>query len=167
MPILFTVKTRGPTPGVLAKQMRGLLKDGFETIGSEWHRRMRPKHFSRAGAREYRYTPRVGEPGSGRRKAGSYTQEKENAFGHSRPLEFSGLSKRLVSVKDVRANSKGGRVFMNAPAFNFKNRFSKINMRAEMTTVSIGERDELVGIYDLSLDRGINAITTTTTKTIK
>lgn len=160
MPIKFEIRERGPTPLIMAKELRPAQKNGFEIIGKVWHKNSRPKHFTKAGAREYGYTPRVGDRGSGRRFHGSYTEEKLKSFGHTKPLVFTGLSERFTRVEDVRTTSKGGRVVMNAPAFNFRNPNSKIDMRAEMTEVSSAEQSGLVELYDGALDRMLNRIMT-------
>lgn len=113
--------------------------------GRRWHREMRPKHFTTAGAREYNYRPRKGERGNTDRKGfrRSYTGRKLRMMGHTRPLEFTGEGKRLSRIQDVRATSKRVRVILPRK-FNFRNPHSQINMREELTTISKREEELLI-----------------------
>jgi hypothetical protein len=137
------LKYSGATPKLAARQRNAVQKEAFAYALKFWHAKYRDKHFTNAGATEYGYTPRKGERGSGRRFKGSYTAYKLKKMGHTRPLEFSGRSRALAARENVTSTSKGGRARINAPALNFRNRFSQINMRDEMTRVSDAERSAL------------------------
>lgn len=154
------IKEIGATPGLLKKQIKPILKKGYKDIGDHWHQKMRPKHFTREGAREYGYTPRKGEAGSGKAFKSSYTGAKHRRFGHTLPLVFSGVSRQLSRLRDVRATSRGVRIVMTIPAFNFKPKNSSIDMRQEMSRVSIRERNTIIRVMDRSLDNNINRLRT-------
>ena len=66
--------------------------------------------------------------------------------GHNDPLVWSGRSRRLASIRKVRATSRGARVILNAPALN------RMKRQKELTRVI--PREMLV--LSRRLDRFIN-----------
>lgn len=160
------LKYRGAVPKIAAKRRNVIYKEGFTLALTFWHFQFRPKHFTHAGAREYKYTPRKGESGSGRKFKGSYTARKLKQFGHTRPLEYSGTSKALSSQQNIKATSKGGRAIIRAPALNFRHPNSEIRMRDEMTRVSDAERQKLATQYETYVTAGFNRLTESETKTV-
>lgn len=142
------LKYEGPTPKIATRKKNEIYKEGFVAALTIWHAKFSDKHFTNAGATEYRYTPRSGERGSKRKFKGSYSARKLKKFGHTRPLEFSGESRRRVRASQkIKATSKGGRCILSAPALNFRNPKSPINMREEVTRVSPRERTELAAEF--------------------
>lgn len=133
-------------------------RETFREMGELWHREMRPKHFTHAGAREYGYAPRKGEAGNRHRKGfkRSYTGIKLRLVGHTRPLEFSGEGRRLSRIQDIRVTSKRVRVILPRK-FNFRNPHSRVNMREELTTISEREERELVAAADRDIGRRLAA----------
>jgi len=140
------------------REFNVMLRETFRVIGQKWHREMRPKHFTHAGAREYGYSPRKGEAGNRNRKgfASSYTGRKLRLVGHTRPLEFTGEARRLSRIQDIRVTSKRVRIILPRK-FNFRNPHSRVDMRKEITTVSHREEQELIAAADKDLDRRIKA----------
>lgn len=145
------MKWRGPTPRITKKRFNELIKAANRDMGIYWWRMMRPKHFTHAGAREYGYTPRKGERGGGRPFRGSYTAKKLRAFGHTKPLVFTGTSQKLAGIRDVRATFKKTRVVIHARALNFRSAGSQVDMRAEMTAISAKEATTLMKVKRDSL----------------
>ena len=140
---MLTVKITysGAAPALAKRALNKLYKKSFAIAAGVWHTRFHRKHFTHAGAREYRYDPRQGERmtrGSKRHRA-SYTARKERLFGHTLPLVWSGASRKLASIKDVRATSKRGRVVIHARGLNRPRRGGKKSMREEMTTLAVRE----------------------------
>ena len=134
---LFTIRYRGACPkNIQRAAFNKLLKEAYRLLGIHWHTKLRRKHFTHAGAREYQYLPRKGEPGSGRAFKGSYTARKLKTQHHTLPLVFTGESRQLTQRQDVRSTSKGSRVVIRANKFNFRHKASKIRMREEMTRLS-------------------------------
>lgn len=166
--VLIRVTERGAVPGVAKRELNTMLKAAWEETGVHWHRSMRPKHFTHAGAREYGYTPRKGERGAAGTKGfrQSYTGRKLKRFGHTLPLVYTGESRELTRIRDVRATSKGVRIVMNAPKLNFRSRHSTINMRDEMTRISAGEARELVAVLDAAYQRRLDAVRDVRTREI-
>jgi hypothetical protein len=166
----IVITKSGPTPGILAKQRGRIQKACFYKIGVHWHRHYRPKHFTREASSIYGgvYKPRRGESGNehprGFRR--SYTGRKLRRFGHTNPLVFTGESRRLAKIQDVRATSKGNRVVYHARKLNFKNRHSQINMREEATVVRESEATKLIEVFDDTFQQGVNVIRTRETTVI-
>lgn len=129
-------------PGMKKSEFNRGLKGAWAEAGEHWHRRFLKKHFANAATREYSYRPRQGEAGNPHPKGfkRSYTGKKLKKYGHTRPLELTGTGRAMAEKNhDVRSTSKGVRVVMRAPVFNFRSKKSLINMRNELTTVSAPE----------------------------
>lgn len=158
--IKITFREQGPTPRGMARHLRRVEKMMWQNLGEFWHKTMRPKHFTHAGAREYGYRPRKGERGNPHPKgfARSYTGRKLKKFGHTLPMVFTGESRSLTGIRDVRATSKGTRVVMRARGLNRRNRHSNINMREEMTRISILEKKQLEARGTVRFEAAMNNI---------
>lgn len=156
--ILITVETSGPTPRRVAARLNKIKKTMWESLGVDWHQKMRPKHFTHRGAAEYGYTPRKGEDATGKRFRNSYTGKKFRLFHHTDPLVYTGTSKQLTRLRDVRATGKGCRVVMRAPALNLKPKGGRIDMRDEMTRISTAEQLRLTQSGGDRLKRGISKV---------
>lgn len=160
----IVIKTDGPTPGVLAKERRRIQKASFFKIGTHWHRAYLPLHFKNAAMTRYPgvYQPRQGQRGNEHPKGfnRSYTGRKLRRFGHTLPLVYTGESRRLANIRDVRATSNGSRVVIHARKFNFKNPHSRINMREEITVINAAEENDLGGVFDGTFQRGLDVMRT-------
>ena len=142
--------------GIARKKMNDILRGAWFLVGVHWHKKMRPKHFTEAGAREYRY----------QRRSKAYLKRKLNPKtgpGHTRPLEFSRQSRKLTKIRDVRPTAKGVRIVMGANKFNFRASINAPNMRDEMTTVSASEQREIERLLGRLIERGIAQDRTRTT----
>jgi len=142
---------------VTKRVFNGFLKAAYAFCGAMWHKEMLPKHFTQSGAREYGYLPRKGEPGNPHRKGfwASYTGRKLREKGHRRPLEWSGQSRRLTRIRDVRATSKGAKVMTHARGFNRRNPHSQINMHQELGRVSWADEKQIGWWFDNRLEHQI------------
>lgn len=147
-----------PTSVFPPKQFRQMLKASFHTIGVHWHRRMRPKHFTKVGGREYGYQPRQGEPGNptSRPFRSTYTGRKLKRYGHTRPLVKTGESRAFSRIRDVRSTSKGTRVVMRVPRLSFRRSPSAPHMQQELRTISKPENRELQQRFDKHMQQEIN-----------
>lgn len=143
---------QGATPKMAARELNNINRDAAQEMGHHWHREFRPKHFTHAGATEYGYTPRAGERGSSSKVkfARSYTGRKLKKFGHTNPLVYSGLSRDLTRIPNIRSTATRGnatcRVRMNAPRLNMRNPTTKINLREELSRISSGESKQLADV---------------------
>jgi hypothetical protein len=144
---VITITERGATPRILKSELNRVTRACLEQVANYWHRHFRAKHFTAAGAREYGYAKRRGEELGQGSKAfwHSYTGRKLRKYGHKRPLVLSGVSEALTLMRDVRVTGKRARVVLHAPALNFRNPYSQINMREEMMRVSEAEARTLTG----------------------
>ncbi len=112
-------------------------KMAWAAVGEHHFNKNLRKHFTLAGAREYGYTERKR----------SYRARKLREKRHKRPLVWSGETRRrALSMKNIKATSKGVTLRINAPTLNRKGRNSNVNMREEMETISPGEIREIEGI---------------------
>jgi len=158
----------GATPGYSLRKLNPWKKAAYAATGVDWHRTALPKHFTRAGAREYDYSPRKGEPGNRYRKGfkRSYTGQKLAQFGHTLPLVYSGESRALSRLRDVRASGKGVRIVLNAPGLNRRHPKSKINMRREVLALSPADEARAMRTFDREMQRQIDQTQHTETKTL-
>lgn len=165
----IVVKAKGPTPGHLAKRAwNAILKAAYAVTGTYWKTNFRAKHFTQSGANEYGYALRRGQDmGFGTKSYWrSYTGKKQRYLHHVRPLVFSGESERRTQAATVRATFKGVTVTMNAPALNFRPKNSRVNMRKEMTTISIAEEATLNAVFAAEVRKGLDGVTDQTTTRI-
>jgi hypothetical protein len=130
---------------------------------------MRDERFTKSHARKAHYKKRRGEEAGLSRQAffSSYTGQKQRKFGHTRPLEFTGETRRLVKTANITSTSKGGKVrYPGARKFNFRNRYSSIRMSEEFRRLLPSEKTELAKEYDKTLNREMNADQTVSTRNI-
>ena len=120
--ISINIIEKGATPGIIKKLWNKLARECWIAMGEHWHREMRAKHFTHRGASEYGYDKRQGEGRSPGDKGflRTYTGRKLRRFGHTYPLVWSGASRTLSAIRDVRATRDGSRVVMNTPTLNFR-----------------------------------------------
>lgn len=154
---LLTTKTEtGCTPRQLLAALTGrewndIHRDAAEFAARFWHTHFRPLHFKNSATRRYGYQFRQGENLQGAKGfRRSYTGQKLQQKGHTRPLVWSGDSERFTQILNIRATAKGGQygtaratVIMNAPTLNLRSSPSSPNMRQELTTVIPEELDEI------------------------
>jgi len=151
MSIEVKITEQGPTPRLMMRQKNQVHREAATDLAHFWHDQYVRKHFTQAGASEYGYAPRKGQPGNPHPKGfkRSYTGRKLALKNHTRPLVWSGASYLLVlaSRNNVTATATKGqataRLRLNAPALNFKNPRSRIDMRTELTTISPREASEM------------------------
>ena len=141
------VRQRGATPDLLKRTFNELSKTSWDDMGREWHKTMRPKHFTHRGATEYHYSPRNKE----------YELRKFRRLGHTYPLVWSGASKKLSVIRNVRSTRGGVRVVMNTPTLNFRRgKLGSLSgaktLREEMTTVSDAEVKALTEVWVKGFD---------------
>lgn len=139
---------RGPTPRGMRRALNRLMKESWEQTGIYWHRTLRPKHFTPSGAAEYGYRSRTTR----------YTYRKLRKFHHRNPLQYTGTGKALTRPRDVRSTRKGVRVVMRANVFNLRPRGGRINMREELTRISIGEKKDIERRMEKDLERRLKRI---------
>ncbi len=158
MQCFFKITETGPTPRGMVRQIGGILRDVYLAMGMMWAADFRDKHFTKPGAQEYRYTARKGEGLSGKAFWKSYTGQKQKRTGQTEPLVYTGQSRERCRHPAIRATSKSVRVTMNAPTLNLRPKNSRIDMRAEMTTISEFEQNALIALAQNELTRRLSQI---------
>ena len=140
----------GPGSQRFQRRFNAAKKVAWTQLGIYWHKALRPKHFTQRGATEYGYTARAGQRGSGKAFRRSYQGQKLKIKGHTRPLVYSGDSQKLTRLRIVRPLPKGRgvRVPLRAPALNFSPKGGRLNMAAEMTTISQPEGIILTRLFN-------------------
>ncbi len=114
--------------GVALRELGQAFKAGYQRALVHWHEKYRPLHFTRVAYLRYGYLKRAGEKLTPQSKPWkrSYTGRKWAAGPrlvgehHTNPLVWSGRSRTLAAIRDVRATSKGGRCAIHARALNWK-----------------------------------------------
>lgn len=137
--------TRLGAAGIKPREAKRIVRRANKSVPINWIGTYLPRHFGNQATRRYRYTPRAGERGSGRRFKGSYTDHKLKTYGHTRPLEYTGQARRGTETNN-RASSTVNRATAHLPGargLNRRYRGSKINMVEELTRVLEEENQEL------------------------
>jgi hypothetical protein len=122
--------------GLTKADMRDAGRAGMKLAGWLWHRRFKPLHFLPNAGPKYGYTVRSRLYRNAQEAFG-----KRRTPGPIRPLVFTGQSESLALASNtVRARATGytryhADVIINAPALNYKNQNSSIDMRKEVTTL--------------------------------
>lgn len=173
----FSVRYSGPIVTILDISQRAwnkLARESWQEVGHWWHETIRPKHFTAEGKAEYQYAPRSGERSGSGGKAfwRSYTGRKLRSKGHTLPLVFTGELRARSAVARIQtfatSSGAGVRIFLpQAQKANFRNKHSSIDMRDELTRVSLREADEAARRYDEAMERRLRAIQESQTKEIR
>lgn len=111
----FTVTYTGPGPGSMTKREfnNNILKPAYHAVGLYHHRVNTPKRFT-SKLRQAPYFTK-------RKKA--YSQNKARRYGHVRPLEFTGQTRKGAKFGVIRATSKGVKVsYRWVKALNYRNK---------------------------------------------
>lgn len=157
----IAVTYRGAVPGSHAfglAEWRDMLRLAWEQVGLLWHTRFRPKHFTRAGAREYGY------PSTSRnvryefiklRKMG--LQPAKHNLGLTRPLVYSGESETASRVPDVRATPGGVKILIKAKGISF--------WQTRIGAITEAEAREMAQLHDRIMRTQIGDLQTTETQT--
>jgi len=160
----IVVKERGATPRNLRKAYTAGSKTSWATAGKWYHANRRDLRFTTSHARKAGYAPRRGEePGLSQREFwSSYTGIKQRKWGHRRPLEFSGETRRLVRAVSVSSTSKSVRLgYAGARKFNFRNPHSQVQMADEFRRLTPDEPALIGKQYDIALDAELRKNSTT------
>lgn len=105
-------------------EMRKSLARSWAVAGRFFHANLRDRRFTLEHAKKAGYAPRKGQQQGIGTKAffRSYTGRKLKRFGHMRPLEWSGETRKAVRMANISSTSNGARVaYAGARAFNFRN----------------------------------------------
>ena len=161
MPGIFqTTIERAGVEAATIPQHRRALKSSYEFIAKRHHRLYKMLKFHKRAVRRYGLKPRRGNPGSGRKFAGSYAQakvEKRRLFffsneplpiGENKPFVWSGRTRQLaagsraVRSKATNAGKGFGEAIIRTPQLNRAGRQKRIDLIEEFQRVTPGEVKE-------------------------
>ncbi|MEN0109099.1 MAG: hypothetical protein AAF805_00100 [Planctomycetota bacterium] len=129
------------------------------TYPQGWIRAFLPIHFLKRAYARYGYTPRQGDPGSGRRFAGSYQGNKLLRFGRTLPLVYTGRGRaEALSSRRATATRRRASAIVPARVYNLRNPASRVDMRKELTTVAAVEQAQLNADAQRKTDAEINRL---------
>jgi len=137
-------------------EFRRAVKPELAWIGGHWHSRYLPGHFEPAAAGKYRY----------KRRGKQYLIDKERAVGHTRPLDYTGDMKAMLTrMARISATSKGAKVAMTGPRYlyAFRKDLAQPDKAAEVTATTKAEATAFAQLLDQRLTRRLNGVTTTQT----
>jgi hypothetical protein len=157
MIVTFDVALKGVAE-LSQADVNDVLKDAFHELGVRWRKIYLPQHFGDGAAARYQYAPRAGQAGNARGKyKSSYTARKERLFGHTRPLEYHGDTKR-EALSDFRVTAT--RYYCRIPLprrLNLRSPGQKADMGAEVRKVLVSEKAELAKHFKKMLVAGLKA----------
>lgn len=150
MASLLQIKHHSNVARALRSQFTQSSRESWKETGQQFHTQHRDKRFTNAHATAAQYTRRQGESGTEGaatfRK--SYTGRKLARYGHTRPLELTGETRRAVTLATIRSTSKGVKVaYPGARKFNFRGPTTTINMAAEFRRITSSEASTLAAFY--------------------
>jgi hypothetical protein len=153
MRLFCKISIYGPVPSDIALSQREwnrLKALAWTLVGQYWHEKLRPKHFTKAGAQEYHYQPRSGEPGTAKSDDfwHSYAGSKQKKFGENLPLVYTGETRALSEEKNIIANGNGVRItYDSLRKLNQYKPKSGIDLRADFQAVSPEEEEILQELW--------------------
>lgn len=153
----------GYTPKAPQKEINGALRYAYDELGVEFFEVNLPRRFTVAGGIALNY----------QRRSRAYNDRKRRLFGHTRPLEFTGVTKaRVLSlaytrVKATATRSQGNVVLtLNAPTLNFRRSSSSPDLRDEITRIGGREVPPLERKLEKYIVAQFKAIQSNTTEKI-
>ena len=173
--IEFKTKYTGAIPGVnlTQREWNTIVREAWSQVGHMFHKTFVKKHFTKAGAREYGYTPRKGEEFGRKTKARrkSYIGKKKQAKDHELPLVWSGDTRTAAKRANIKSfamrKGSGVRVILRLPNLSRLPKGGRIDMIDEMFRISDREKVAVIAFLDNLLLKKIKAIRRTTTTVIK
>lgn len=160
MRITAKIRDRGHTPRGMKRTHNVAAKLAWYDTALFFHTEFRDARFTEEHAREAGYARRKGEliPRGTKAFRNSYTGRKLRMFGHTRPLEFSGETRRKVRAASITSTAKSGKAaYRGASKFNFRHPKSKIRMSEEFTRITQREAELLGEFFDKRLDHHLAA----------
>ncbi len=148
----------GHVSGGATRAINDCLKASYQHIAEYWHREFRPKHFTRGAFQRY--------PGVYKARTKKYRRHKLKTKGHSLPMVYSGETRTLSRIRNIKATATGVKIILRMPILNTSRKGGKVNMREEMTAVNARERATLIKLFVRQMALKINSIRATRTKRI-
>ena len=116
-------------PDVLLKELRPIIKQTLQDMCTHWHQNDMPRHFTDSGRRLYGY----------RKRTDTYLKRKRRKYGHQRPLEWSGDTKRQAQRARPSGTHRRARVSMSLPWYTLKQFRGQATIADELTKLTKNE----------------------------
>ena len=145
------------SPEVKAKAFRGILKEEMLGIIDFWHEKYLPRHFTKAGARDYEYKER----------SEGHMKKKIRYFRHAYPLVFTGDMKRMLLRRITisgTAKKVTGRLTGPKYLYQYRKDYNQPHKAEEVVRTTQPEVLVFAHRLDKKITKRINAIKTTQTK---
>jgi len=150
----ITITERGVAPRNFRRLFGNLQKEAWQVTAEAFHEHYRDLRFTEQHGRAAGYAPRKGEGQSGKAFWRSYAGRQRLKFGHSRPLEWSGETRRAVASASITTTrNRADIVYSGANKMNWRHPKSQIRMTEEFTRILPSEADDLGRRFDRELDR--------------
>lgn len=141
--IAFKVTLTG-WPAMKKRDLNQIMKEAWQKAGILYHRKMLPKRFTEEGGRELHYRGRTPK----------YMRRKKALKGHRLPFVWSGVTRDMSKLEDIRPYSVGGeggvKIVTHSRVLNFNPELLR-----EFTSISEGERRQIEGLLQKEIERGI------------
>lgn len=148
MKLGITVSVRG-VAAMSRREMNDVLKEAWHLLALRWLNYFLPLHFGDRATQRYGYEKR----------SWRYNYRKKRIVGHTRPMEFTGQTKRqALRQHNVIASSKQATARINAPGLNRRPKTGRIRMRDEVTAIRDDELAALRKFMGDHLRRTFHAI---------
>lgn len=168
--ILIEITQKGPTPGLMTKKEfnKLVLEPSWIDVGTLYHKEMVPLRFTKAGARALRFKARQGDSKlPSRTDAPSYTDRKEELFGHDTPMVWTGDSRDDALFASIKSTFKGVTISIKAPNLLKKTSDGRIRKADEFRRVSAPEKRRLAKTMEKSIQRRIDGFKKKKTEKVK
>lgn len=149
----ITIRERGVAPRNMRRAFGRFQAQAWQETAEYFHEHLRDLRFTEEHGRKAGYTPRKGEGESGKAYWRSYMGRKRRKFGHSRPLEWSGETRRSVATASVTTTRNQAKIsYPGGRKLNFRHPKSDVRMSDEFRRILPSEAAVLGRVFDLKLD---------------
>ena len=160
MQLTIEITVKGAVAAWGRRAVNDVMRRAFSEAGIYWGQKFLPKHFTKAGAREYGYVPRKAErarPGS--KQFRRYAGPEEKRRGKILPLVYAGDMEDTIRTYNVRAvaTSKDVYVKVTIPGARGMNRLPP-RMRGDLRRVSRAEWDVITKVINAEIQAGLAAL---------
>jgi len=141
-------------PREVAKEFTAIRKRELALVAQRWHREILPHHFTTTAMARYGYQPRDKW----------YSILKAKKKGHTRPLEWSGALKGMVTrMARISGTGKSARASLTGPRYLYAYRKAEgqPDKAAELTATTLQEAQSLGRQFRHRVARQLNAVQTT------
>lgn len=132
-------------------------KQAYYDAGAVWQMEIRPEHFTLRAAARYGYAPRGGEGGKPDPYGffRSYTGRKQKKWGHRRPLEWCGRSRRATRLARITSSRRHVRLVVDAGRLGYRPHPASPDMEEELGTLDQRDAKRLAEAWAASMEESL------------